>query len=98
MDKFFPGGATSRHDYLKHVNNQTAIDRVAEAIRCKTISHYRKEDEDEEPVGPQSFFRIAQLARSPREEWIFANELVPKQQRGGRSFLPRAPTAIRLVD
>lgn len=57
-----------------------------------------EEDEDEESVGPQSFFRIEQLARSPREEWIFANELVPKQQRGGRSFLPRAPTAIRLVD
>jgi hypothetical protein len=55
-------------------------------------------DEDDEGGGPQSFFAVTSLTRLPRSEWIFANELVPKQQRLGRTFLPRAPRAIRLRD
>jgi hypothetical protein len=56
------------------------------------------EDEDEEGVGPQSFFRVRELAPSPRGAWIHANELVPKQQRGGRTFLPHTPRLVRFID
>jgi len=52
------------------------------------------EDDDEEIAGTQSFFRVSALTTLPREEWVFANELVPKQQRGGRSFAPRTPRLI----
>lgn len=56
-------------------------------------------DEEEEGMfGPQSFFRVRALAPSPRGEWVYANELVPKQQRGGRTFVPRTPRVIRFVD
>lgn len=52
------------------------------------------EEEDVEVLGPQSFFRVRALSPLPRAEWIFANELVAKQQRKGRTFLPRAPRLI----
>jgi peptidoglycan hydrolase-like protein with peptidoglycan-binding domain len=56
------------------------------------------DEEDDEAVGPQSFFRISGLARVPRSDWVFANELVPKQERGGRTFVPRAPRLIARPD
>jgi hypothetical protein len=51
---------------------------------------------DPEGVGPQAFFRVSGLERLPRSEWVFANEVVPKQQRGGRTFVPRVPTLVTL--
>ena len=57
-----------------------------------------EEDDDEDLVGPQSFFRVRALVQSPKREWVHANELVPKQQRGGRAFVPRTPRLIRFVD
>lgn len=51
-------------------------------------------DEDDER-GPQSFFEVEGLEPLPKHEWIFANELVRKQERGGRAFFPRAPRLIR---
>jgi hypothetical protein len=56
------------------------------------------DDEGEDLVGPQSFFRVRALVPSPKNEWVHANELVPKQQRGGRTFVPRTPRLIRFVD
>lgn len=56
------------------------------------------EDEDDDVVGPQTFFRVRELAPLPRDAWIHANELVPKQRRGGRSFQPRTPMLVTLVD
>jgi hypothetical protein len=56
------------------------------------------EDDDEDLAGPQSFFRVRELVPSTKHEWVHANELVPKQQRGGRSFVPRTPRLIRFVD
>ena len=55
------------------------------------------EDEDEE-AGPQSFLEVVDLAPLPRQEWLFANELVGKQARGGRYFRPRVPTLVELPD
>jgi hypothetical protein len=54
------------------------------------------DDLDPEGVGPQAFFRVRGLERLPRTEWVFANEVVPKQQRGGRTFVPRVPTLVTL--
>jgi len=57
------------------------------------------DDDDEEEVltaeDGQTFFRVRALGELPRSEWVFVNELVPKQERGGRTFFPRTP---RLVD
>ena len=55
------------------------------------------DDDDEEP-GPQSFLRVTGLRPLPPDRWIHANELVPKQGRAGRTFLPRTPRLIRVVD
>lgn len=55
------------------------------------------EDEDED-AGLQSFLEVVDLAPLPRQEWLFANELVGKQARGGRWFRPRAPTLVSLPD
>jgi len=57
------------------------------------------EDDDEDDLaGPQSFLEIAGLRPLPRDEWLFANELVGKQARGGRSFRPRVPTMVAMPD
>jgi hypothetical protein len=54
--------------------------------------------EDDEDIGPQSFLEVVDLAPLPRQEWLFANELVGKQARGGRYFRPRVPTLVDLPD
>ncbi len=56
------------------------------------------EDIDDEDAGPQSFLEVAELAPMPRPEWLFANELVGKQARGGRYFRPRVPTLVTVPD
>lgn len=58
------------------------------------------EDEDDEPddTGPQSYFEVERLEPLAKQEWVFANELVRKQERGGRAFFPRAPRLFRSPD
>jgi hypothetical protein len=56
------------------------------------------EDDDEDDVGPQSFLEVSDLQPLPRDSWLFANELVGKQSRRGRSFRPRVPTIVDLPD
>jgi len=50
-----------------------------------------------QPDG-QVFLPVIGLEPLPRAEWIFTNELVPKQARRGRRFLPRSPTLVQLPD
>lgn len=54
--------------------------------------------DDDEDAGPQSFLEIVELGPLPRPEWVFANELVGKQARGGRFFRPRVPILVDLPD
>ena len=53
------------------------------------------EDDDEEALGPQSFLVAEDLRELPMQEWVFTNELIGKQRRGGRTFFPRVPTLVR---
>jgi len=53
--------------------------------------------DDGQPDG-QVFLPVTALQPLPPAEWIFTNELVPKQARGGRRFLPRSPTLVQLPD
>jgi hypothetical protein len=53
------------------------------------------DEPDEDDVGPQSYFEVERLEPLPKQDWVFANELVRKQERGGRAFFPRAPRLIR---
>jgi hypothetical protein len=52
-------------------------------------------EQDEGDAGPQSYFEVERLEPLPKQDWVFANELVRKQERGGRAFFPRAPRLIR---
>jgi hypothetical protein len=56
------------------------------------------DEEDEDDIGPQAFVEVAGLGPLDRRDWVFANELVRKQARGGRSFRPRVPMLVRLPD
>jgi hypothetical protein len=38
---------------------------------------------------------VEDLRELPMQEWVFTNELVGKQRRGGRTFFPRVPTLVR---
>jgi hypothetical protein len=53
------------------------------------------EEDDEDSLGPQSFLVVEELRELPMQEWVFTNELVGKQRRGGRTFFPRVPTLVR---
>ena len=55
----------------------------------------KDDEDDEDDTGPQSFFEVERLEPLDKNDWLFANELVPKQERGGRAFFPRAPRLIR---
>ena len=61
------------------------------------LDDWDDEDEDEDDLV-QTFLAVSGLAPLPRDEWIFANELVGKQARRGRSFRPRVPTIVSLPD
>jgi hypothetical protein len=53
---------------------------------------------DPDRVGPQAFFRVRALEPLSRSAWVFANEVVAKQRRGGRTFVPRVPILVELPD
>ncbi len=53
------------------------------------------DDDEQEDTGPQSYFEVEQLEPLAKQGWVFANELVRKQERGGRAFFPRAPRLFR---
>jgi len=55
------------------------------------------EDDDDDP-GRQVFVTVQGLTELERRDWIFANEVVPKQRRGSRTFVPMAPTLVRVPD
>ena len=58
-----------------------------------------EDEDDDDPDGPrQVFVTVAGLAPLERREWVFGNEVVPKQRRGARSFVPMTPTLARLPD
>jgi len=60
------------------------------------VNEEDEDDEDEEDrLGPQSFLVVEELRELPMQEWVFTNELVGKQHRGGRTFFPRVPTLVR---
>ena len=80
----------------EHVGSQAVI--ASEGLHDGVLDEDEEEEDEEEGIGPQAFFRIRELAPSPRDRWVYANELVPKQQRGGRSFRPRTPRLVTLVD
>jgi hypothetical protein len=42
----------------------------------------------------QTYFEVRSLTELPTAAWIFVNELVPKQERGGRSYFPRTPRLV----
>ncbi|MET0476007.1 MAG: hypothetical protein ABW001_15355 [Mycobacterium sp.] len=68
--------------------------RDARASEEADPSAHPDEDEDD-AIGPQAFFVVEDLHELPMQEWVFTNELVGKQARGGRTFFPRVPTLVR---
>ena len=56
------------------------------------------EVEEDEDRPRQVFIACEGLSPLDRRDWVFANEVVPKQQRRARSFVPMTPTLVRLPD
>jgi hypothetical protein len=74
----------------------TWVEEHGAAATAAPPADLEEEDEDDdERIGPQAFFEVRALEELPKRAWVFANELVRKQDRGGRAFLPRAPRLIR---
>ncbi len=57
-----------------------------------------EEDDDDEPALLQVFIPVMHIETLPKNQWLFTNELVPKQARGGRRFAPRVPTLVHLPE
>lgn len=56
------------------------------------------DDDDLENQPRQIFIPVSDLNPLDKSSWLFTNELVPKQARGGRRFAPLVPTLVRLPD
>ena len=55
--------------------------------------------DDEDPDRPrQVLVTVGGLTPLERRDWVFGNEVVPKQRRGARSFVPMTPALVRLPD
>ena len=58
-------------------------------------------DDDDEPetVGagpPAAFLEVEELRELEPRDWLFTNELVPKRDRGARTFVPLTPVRVPL--
>jgi hypothetical protein len=73
----------------------TWVEEHGAAATAAAPADLEEDEDDEERIGPQAFFEVRALKELPKHDWVFANELVRKQDRGGRAFLPRAPRLIR---
>lgn len=77
-------------------------DREPLAPAAVPVSRFGDDDEpDENPDADdddQSYFAVTDLGPLPKEAWVFTNEVVRKQERGGRAYLPRSPRLIRPPD
>jgi hypothetical protein len=47
---------------------------------------------------PELFLEVAELRELPKRDWLFTNELVRKQDRGARTFVPVAPIRVPLPE
>jgi len=57
------------------------------------------DDDDLAGAGPtELFLEVESLRELDRREWMFTNELVRKQDRGARTFVPLAPVRVLLPD
>ena len=53
------------------------------------------DDEDDDTSDTeQAFFAVRTVQELPPEQRVHVNELVPKQERGGRTFFPRTPRLV----
>ncbi|HEY6567692.1 MAG TPA: hypothetical protein VI341_09250 [Actinomycetota bacterium] len=88
--------------WLERHNPSTAADDASpvEDDAIEETQHLDEDDDldDVESAGPQSFFEVTDLRELPKQEWLFVNELVGKQARGGRTFFARVPMMVRLPD
>jgi hypothetical protein len=58
-------------------------------------------DEPDELAGvgpPELFLEVAELRELAKRDWLFTNELVRKQDRGARAFVPVAPIRVPLPE
>ena len=53
-----------------------------------------EDDESGSTNAKQCYFEVRSLTELPKAAWIFVNELVPKQERRGRSYFPRTPRRV----
>jgi hypothetical protein len=57
------------------------------------------DEDDLAGAGPtELFLEVVALRELDRREWMFTNELVRKQDRGARTFVPLAPVRVLLPD
>jgi hypothetical protein len=71
---------------------------AAEHVGDEPGDKWDDEEDSDHDRKQQVFIPISSLEPLPQSEWVFTNELVPKQRREGRRFAPRAPALVHLVD
>ena len=68
-------------------------------LSIAVASDREDDDEDDDELELlQVFIPVTNLETLPKNQWLFTNELVPKQARGGRRFAPRVPTLVHLPE
>ena len=94
-----------RHPYDSDLVPPSLVEemRVARGVIASSAdaAATREPGEPEQLAGGEgsgAYFEVEGLEELPKREWLFTNELVSKQERGARYFMPRAPVLVRLPD
>ncbi|HSL09710.1 MAG TPA: hypothetical protein VLA82_00140 [Actinomycetota bacterium] len=77
------------------------VEPTASTVRepsTDTADDEADDDDDEGDAPRQLLMTVDGLTPLDRRDWIFCNEVVPKQRRGARSFVPMTPTLVDLPD
>ncbi|MEX0755498.1 MAG: hypothetical protein WD556_10355 [Actinomycetota bacterium] len=76
---------------------ETTVDPAIGPEAGRAIGDVPDPDPDEDVDTPEELFvELVALEQLPTRDWVSTNELVPKQQRGARYFMPREPRLVRL--
>ncbi|MEX2274682.1 MAG: hypothetical protein WEA10_03815 [Actinomycetota bacterium] len=78
------------------VDRDRPADEPADDAPERDLGDEPDPDPDDESDGAAGFLEVTTLEQLPERDWVATNELVPKQERRARYFMPLGPRLVHL--